>query len=409
MSEKVVSIETTHLPADRGKRWQTIAGAVAAIGVILCVVAALVNPARFAFSYLVGFSYAFTLVLGAIFFVIIVHSTKAGWSVVARRHLEWVAATAPVLILLFIPVALTAGTTYFEWWHGPKDEILEHKKGWLDPAFFLIRSAVYLVATSLMGWWFSKTSKAQDGSGDPQLTVKMQRASNPTIIVFALTISFAAFDWIMSLQPHWYSTIFGVYIFGGAFLTALSFLALITLGMHRGGYFKRISTVEHRHDIGKLMFAFTVFWAYIAFSQFMLQWYANLPEETFWFRNRWSGGWKTVSFVLMFTQFVFPFLFLLPRTTKRHMTALTVGAVVLMIAHFVDLFWLIMPVYDLYTMHHLPAPHDTHGIALSWIDLACVLGPVGIVGFLVARQAARGPIYPIKDPFLAETVKVENL
>ena len=261
----------------------------------------------------------------------------------------------------------------------------------------------------LLGWWFSRTSRAQDQSGDPAITERMQTMSYPMIIVFSLALTFAGFDWIMSLHPHWYSTIFGVYIFGGAFHAALSLLALITLALHRRGYFKKISTVEHRQDIGKLMFAFTVFWAYIAFSQFMLQWYANLPEETIYYRYRWAGGWKTWSLLLIFVQFAFPFLFLLPKTVKRHMVGLTVGASAILVGHFIDMYWLIMPAYDLSLQHHQPGEHMTHGVAFSWIDIAGWLGPVSVILFLVARAAARGPLYPIKDPRLAETVKVENL
>jgi hypothetical protein len=391
MNEDVVTLESARLPVERARKHVMLAGAVAAVGILISVIGAIVDVKRFAFSYLVGFSYAFTLVLGALFFILVTLATKAGWSVVARRHMEWVAGTAPVLILLFVPVAVMAPFTYFEWWHpAPGDEILAHKAPYLSPVFFFVRSAIYLVAWALMGLWFARTSRAQDDSGDPALTARMQKASGPLIIVFALTISFAAFDWIMSLQPHWYSTIFGVYIFGGSFLVALSLLALMTISMHRAGLFRRISTVEHRHDIGKLMFAFTVFWAYIAFSQYMLQWYANIPEETVWYRNRWSGGWQAISIVLMITHFAFPFLFLLPRTIKRHLTALTIGAVVLLIAHYVDLYWLIMPAYDLSLVHHLPGPHDTHGVTPNWIDVGGLLAPVGVILFLVAGGGGRG-------------------
>ena len=176
----VVSIEATKLPADRAKTLVTVAGLVAAVGVVLCVVAGLVDPARFAFSYLTGFAYTFTLMLGAFFFVIIVHATKAGWSVVARRHMEWVAGNMWVLIPLFIPIALMASHIYFEWWHPePDDTILAQKAGWLNPTFFFIRAAFYLIVWAIIGWWFAKTSRAQDDSGDPQLTVRMANVSYP--------------------------------------------------------------------------------------------------------------------------------------------------------------------------------------------------------------------------------------
>jgi hypothetical protein len=393
--------ETTHLPAAAADRLTMLAGLVAALGVAGSVVAALVDFHHFAFAYLVGFSYAVTLGLGALFFIMVTHVTKAAWSVVARRHAEWVAGALPVCILLFIPVAIMAPTLYWEWWPGAaalNDPILAKKEAWLSPGFFFVRAAFYLIVWSALAWWYVKTSRAQDDSGDPRLTVKMQNLSAPMLLVFALTLSFAAFDWLMSLQPHWYSTIFGVYIFAGAFLSFMSLLALITIALHRRGYFKRISTVEHRHDIGKLMFAFTVFWAYIAFSQFFLIWYANLPEETIFFKVRWEGGWRGVSIALIFTHFVFPFLFLLSRHPKRHLGALAVGAVVLLFAHYVDMYFLIMPMAD----HH-------HAFHPSWIDVAGWLGPVGVFLFVVARRAARGPIYPLRDPRLAETTLTENL
>jgi hypothetical protein len=332
----------------------------------------------------------------------ITHLTKAGWSIAARRHMEFVAGAMPVLILLFIPILFFAPTLYWEWWPGAaalKDELIAKKEGWLNHGFFYLRSAIYLVVWSLLGWWFARTSLKQDETGDPQLTTRMQNMSAPMMIVYALTVSFAAFDWLMSLQPHWYSTIFGVYVFSGAFHAALSLLALITLAFHKHGYFKRISTVEHRHDIGKLMFAFTVFWAYIAFSQFFLIWYANIPEETVFYRRRWENGWMPWTMLLTFTQFVFPFLFLLSRHVKRHMTGLAVGAAVILFAHFVDLYFLVQPMRD----HHGHFHFDI--IA----DLSGLLAPVGILLFVAARRAAKGPIYPLKDPRLAETVTVENL
>jgi hypothetical protein len=394
-------VEATHIPEPAARRLTAAAGAVAGLGIILSVVAALVDMHRFAFAYLVGFSYAVTLGLGALFFVLVVHVTKAGWSVVARRQMEFVAGALPVCILLFIPVALMAPTIYWEWWPGAaalNDPILAKKEVWLSHGFFFIRSAFYLVVWSALAMWFTRTSYEQDVSGDPRLTIRMQSASAPMLLVFALTLSFASFDWIMSLQPHWYSTIFGVYIFSGSFVTACAFLGLVTVATHRYGWFKRISNVEHRHDIGKLMFAFTVFWAYIAFSQFMLIWYANLPEETIFFDMRWQNGWRPWSLLLIFVCFVIPFLYLLPRTIKRIPATLTLGAVILLVAHYVDLYWLIMPMSD----HH-------HHFNYSWIDIAGFLGPFGVFMFVAARRAARGPLYPLKDPYLIETVKVENL
>ncbi len=390
------------LPEETGRRIVTSARVIAALGVVAAIGGYLHDPQRFASSYLTGFAWTATISVGALFFVMLQHLTKAGWSIAARRQMEWIAGAIPVLLVLFIPVVLLGRHTYHEWWAGAErahfPELLEKKLVWLNPTSFAARGFIYIIAWSLLGWWFARTSEQQDASGDPKLTIKMQKLSAPMMLVFALTISFAGFDWLMSLQPYWYSTIFGVYIFAGSFVSALSVLALLTIRLQKGGLFKRVSTVEHRHDIGKLIFAFIVFWSYIAFSQFMLIWYANLPEETVFFRARWfAGSWSTVSLLLVFTHFAFPFLFLMSRHPKRNMIGLAVGATVVLIAHYIDMYWLVMPTLDEQT----PNP--------TWVDLAGLLAPAGVLAAVVAQRAQRMNLYPLKDPRLAETVQVENL
>ena len=334
-----------------------------------------------------------TLGLGGLFFVLLQHLTKAGWSVSTRRQAEWVSRVLVIAVLLFVPIAVLAGNT-FSWWHAEHGEL---KNLWyLNPTFFFARAALFFVVWALLAWWFAHTSRKQDDSGDPRLTVKMQVMSGPMMLIFALTLSFAAFDWLMSLQPKWYSTIFGVYIFAGSVTSSLALLAVITIILQKAGLYKRVSTVEHRHDIGKLLFGFVVFWAYIGFSQFILQWYANLPEEVIFYHNRWEGSWKGISLLLFFGHFVVPFLFLLPRTTKRHMLGLTVGACLMLFMHYVDLYWLVMPILT-------PA-----GFSPSWIDLAALVGPVGVLALVIAWHAAKGNLYPLKDPRLVESMKLDN-
>jgi hypothetical protein len=393
--------DAQRLPEDTGRRVVLLARLAAALGVAAGVGGYLADANRFAFSYLVGFVFTATIAAGALFFVMLQHLTKAGWSVAARRQMEWIAGAIPILLVLFVPVILLASHTHVAWWAGGEalhDEGLVKKEAWLNPTGFIARGFVYIVAWSLLGWYFARTSERQDQSGDVGLTLRLQKLSAPMMLIFALSITFAGFDWLMSLQPHWYSTIFGVYTFAGAFVSSLAVLALITLGLHKGGFYKRVSTVEHRHDIGKLVFAFIVFWAYIAFAQFMLIWYANLPEETIFFRARWfPGSWATVSLLLVVTHFVFPFLFLMSRHPKRHMVGLAVGATVVIFAHYVDMYWLVMPILDPAT----PNP--------SWIDLAGLLAPATVLAAVVAQRAQRMNLYPLKDPRLAETVQVENL
>jgi hypothetical protein len=353
-----------------------------------------------------------TIGLGAMFFVLLQHAVKAGWSVTARRHMEWISLVLPACVLLFIPIAILAPKIFGHcspgealahgdscgWWGGPPspDHPLAKKSAYLNPTFFYIRAVAYLAAWTFLSVWFSRKSAKQDVTGDPKLTVKMQLLSAPMLYVFAFTLTFAGFDWIMSLDPYWYSTIFGVYIFAGATVSSYAALAVITLLFQKTKILRRVSTVEHRHDIGKLMWAFVIFWSYIGFSQYMLIWYANMPEETVFYRNRWTGSWVVVSLALVFGHFAIPFLGLMSRHVKRSMLGLAAGAVLVLVMHYIDMYWLIMPNLD----------HA--GASPSWIDLAGLLGPGGVLATVVAWKAQQGPLYPLKDPRLVESMKSES-
>lgn len=372
--------------------------ALAIAGVVLSGAAAAVDTKRFAFSYLTGFTWVVTIALGALFFVIIQHLTRARWSAAARRHMEWMTGVLPVCAALFIPVAVFAHDIYHHWM-GPEaaqDALLRAKSGYLNPTFFYVRAAVFLASWAGLALFFTKVSRKQDESADVGPTLKLRAFSAPATIVFALTISFAAFDWLMSIDPHWYSTIFGVYVFAGSATSSLAALALITIALQKAGLLRTVSNVERRHDIGKLLFGFVVFWAYIAFSQFLLIWYANIPEETLFFRHRWEGSWKVVSLLLLFGHFVVPFLVLLSRTAKRSPQILGAASVLMLVMHYVDLYWVVMPNLD------------HHGAHPSWIDLAGLLGPLGVGAWVLARQAAKSPLYPLNDPYLAEGARIDN-
>lgn len=396
--EKSKADDARKLPKDVGDTLTKAGMGLAVVGVVAAGAGYAMDAKRFAFSYLIGFLFVATIALGGLFFVLVQHLARAGWSVAARRQMEWLASLLPAVAVLSIPIFLWAHDLYHHWM-GPQaatDPILQKKAGYLNPNFFYGRSAFYVLVWVALGLYFTRTSRAQDESGDAKLTEKMQAASAPAMILFALTTTFAAFDWVMSLDPHWYSTIFGVYVFAGCATSSLSVLALITVQLQQRGYFRKISTVEHRHDIGKLLFGFIVFFAYIGFSQFLLIWYADIPEETIWYHHRWDdAGWAKVSLAIFFGHFVIPFLLLLSRHAKRHAVGLSVGAVIMLVMHYVDLYWLVMPTFD-------------HHFHFSVVDICGLLGPLGIAAFLVARQAAQGPLYPLRDPRLAETVKVDN-
>ncbi|HRI71455.1 MAG TPA: hypothetical protein PK156_44785 [Polyangium sp.] len=264
--------DAKQLPKNVGESLTKLGMGLAAIGVVAAGIGYSTDPKRFAFSYLVGFLFVATIALGGLCFVQIQHLTQASWSVVARRQAEWLAGLLPAVALLFAPVIAFSHTIYHHWM-GPEaahDPILQHKANYLNPNAFYFRAAVYLVVWVALATFFTRTSRQQDESGDKSLSKRMQAASAPATMLFALSVTFAGFDWVMSLNPHWYSTIFGVYIFAGCMTSSLAVLALMTVRLQENGYFVKLSTIEHRHDIGKLLFGFIVFFAYIGFSQFIL-------------------------------------------------------------------------------------------------------------------------------------------
>lgn len=304
----------------------------------------------------------------------------------------------PLSAVLFIPVAVLARVIYFRWL-GPEalhDELVQKKAAWLNLGFFLVRAVILLGIWSALATYFWRMSRKLDRTADASVTLRLQGVSAPSVLVFGVTLTLAAFDWIMSLDPHWASTIFGVYVFSGATVSSLAALALLAIVLEGSGALRGVMTAEHRHDIGKLLFGFVVFWAYIAFSQYLLIWYANIPEETVYFRERWEGSWKIVSLVLMFGHFVVPFIALLPRDAKRDMWRLGSVAALLLVVHYVDLYWLIMPTIDV------------GGVRPSWIDLAGFLGPAGAAAMALAVAATRSPLYPLCDPRLNESLQFEN-
>jgi hypothetical protein len=258
------------------------------VGLVGSVALSASHPKDFYFSWLTAYLYFLSIALGSLFFVLALFVCRAGWSVALRRLLENTMATLPVFALLFVPIWLGRHDLY-EWTDAAevaKSHILKGKSGYLNEGFFAIRSVFYLLSWSAIATYFSTQSQRQDESGDEAITRRLQSIAAPSLIVFSLTISFAAIDWIMSLEPEWYSTIYGVYYFAGSVLGAFAFLILGIAFLHGRGRLQGVVTTEHIHDIGKLLFGFTVFWTYIGFSQYFLIWYGNMPEETAYYMHR---------------------------------------------------------------------------------------------------------------------------
>jgi hypothetical protein len=356
------------------------------------------HPERFFAAWLVAFVFCLTIALGCLYFVLIHTAMQGAWGIVVRRVAENAAATLPLFALLFLPLAFGLHSLYH--WSDPEalvhDALLRFKQPYLNEPFFFARAALYFVVWSGIALWFRRQSRLQDEAPDPAAAARLSRYSGALLIPLALTTTFAAFDWLMSLAPHWYSTIFGVYVFAGGFVAGFALLAVVAVALQRAGLVPALSA-EHFHDLGKLLFAFTVFWAYIGFSQFFLIWYGNIPEETIWYRVRLEGTWRLVTIALAVGHFALPFFFLLPRQVKRNAATLVTAAVWLLAMHFVDVYWLVIPSIE------------GLGARPGIVDVAALLAIGGVFLGAFGWLLVTSPLVPAGDPRLSESLAFENV
>ena len=373
-------------------RFGSIALTIGIAGLALSTAGYFIDADRFFSAYHTAFVYWVTLALGALFFTMLQHVSGAVWSVVVRRASEAMSMTLPWLFLFFVPVILGAGKI-FHWTHpDPADAVLARKASYLNVGFFAMRAIVFFAIWSVLAWLLNKHSLAQDASGDARHTYSLRKISAGGMFLFAFSVTFAAFDWLMSLDAHWYSTIFGVYVFIGGFLVCMAFMTLFYLHLKSRGVLAETVTPEHYHDLGRFLFAFSVFWAYIGGSQYFLIWYANIPEETSWFLARWDPpSWRLISEALIAFHFGVPFLVLTFHAAKRNETVLKAIAGLLMVMHYVDMYWLVMPSF-------MPSARP------SWMDVTTLLGIGGIVLWLFYTRFTSHPIVPVQDPRLQDSV-----
>ena len=360
-------------------------------GVLLGVIAFFVDPTRASFNYLVSYSFLISIGVGALFLITLEYATDAIWSVPIRRITEFLAAIIPFLAILVIPILFNMHEI-FHWSHEDvvaQDHILQGKASYLNIPFFAIRAFLLIAIWSFFYFAVVRNSVKQDSSGEQVLTKINSKYSVIFIPVFAVTISITAIDFLMSVEPHWFSTIFGVYYFSGTVIASLAAVTIAAVLLKEKGYLPKV-TNDHLYSLGALMFTFVIFWAYIAFSQYMLIWYADLPEETFWFLQRWEGSWATFSILLIIIKFVVPFIVLLSRPAKLNPKRLKYIAVWLLFAHLFDLFWLVMP----------GMPGMENGYVFSWIDLVFPIAAVGFVIFLFSMKAKKQNLIPVGDPKL---------
>jgi hypothetical protein len=359
----------------------------------------------FVHSYLANFMYILTPALGALFFILVQFLTRAGWSTSIRRLAEIMMAMIPYLAMLFVPII---GLLYWNnnsdlyGWNAkePENSVVAAKAAeYLYREFFTVRSAVYFAIWIFAGTWYFRLSRAQDESGDTELSLVRQKWAGPLIMLFALSMSFAAFDWVMSIDADWYSTIFGVYLFAGSMLGFFATMVALSMSLQNAGKLEKWVTVEHFHDMGKFMFGFTMFWSYIAFSQLVLIWYANVPEETYWYDIRITTNWKYLSYGLIALHFAIPFLGLLSRHVRRHRLGLLFWSIWILVAHWLDLTFLVLP--------NVANPEG----ALLFPMLGHLLGGIGMVCIFVALFLVRAtgvPLVAVRDPRLHEAMSYAN-
>lgn len=379
-------------------KWAVGAAVVGILGAAALIVLGHETVGRFLQSYLVAFTYFLSLSLGALFFVLLHHVTRAGWSVVVRRLAEGMASLFPLLALLVVPILVGMHDLYS--WSRPgataHDAVLAGKSGYLNPTFFIIRLALYFAVWWFLGRYFFKKSVEQDTTGDPKTTVTLTRRSAPAMVLYAFAVNFCAFDLLMSIDPHWYSTIFGVYLFSSSVVGFFAVLPHVTHWLQHHRQLLHSVTIEHFHDMGKMLFAFIVFWAYIAFSQYMLIWYGNLPEETEWYLRRQTHGWTWVSLLIVFGHFLIPFVVLIFRGAKRNVHVLLIASAWVAIMHWVDVYWLIVPNLS-------PSK-----VSLGLMDLFCMLAVGGMYAAAWVLKMRHYPLVPVNDPRLAESLAFEN-
>lgn len=443
----------------------TLIGAV--VAVVALVVALILgfgseageSPLRpFLFGYLAAYVFGLTIALGALAFVLLQHLTRAGWSVSVRRTAENFAATLPLMGLLGLPIiiaVLSGNGTPYRWalpysraseaaikaaehneaelepetakeklarsdageatWRAPSaaadftlDPLVLAKRSyglfWLQPWFFIVRIIFYLAVWSMIALWFRRTSITQDRTSDDSLTLKMQARAAPCLVILALTMTGAAFDLIMSLDPHWYSTMFGVYYIANSFLSSYAVLIISLFLLQRAGYLQRSVTIEHFHDLGKFLFAFTFFYGYIAFSQYMLMWYANIPEETEWMARHGAStaivcGWNKVIVTILICHILIPFAALMSRHVKRRPHVLVLWALWQLLFVGVDMYWLVMPEIG------ETSPH----VKTLCITIFAMVGMLGVLLAGFGRLAGQASLRATHDPRLADSLVFQNI
>jgi hypothetical protein len=369
------------------------AGGVAAL---VCAIGLVMNPAQFVRSFLPAYMWILGITLGSLGLAMIHQVSGGAWGVVIRRILGAATRTLPLLTILFLPIAIGLHSLY-PWadaGHVAGDPVLQWKQPYLNVPFFLARAAFYFIVWNAIAFFLNKWSVEQDVTADPTIPKKMQLLSAGGLLAYGLTITFAAFDWFMSLEPHWFSTIYGVLFMGGQALAAMAFSILVLAWLVRRKPFDELITADHFHDLGNLMMGFTMLWTYFGFSQYLITWAANIPEETEWYLHRTGHGWQYIALTIVILHFAVPFLVLLHRAIKRNAAMVSKVAALIVVMRFVDLYWLSAPAFS-----------EAGGLHVHWLDVALPIALALIwLGYFVHQLRGRA-LLPLHDPEFREALK----
>jgi hypothetical protein len=374
-------------------RFQRSALIVGAVFTLLLLVGLFVNRDQFFHSYVFAFSFWAGVSIGSLALLMLQHLTGGGWGLVIRRVLEAATRTLPLIVILFVPIVLGAHRIY-EWTHAEvvaAHPVLQEKSKYLNLPFFTVRAFIYFAIWMTLAYFLNSWSLLQDRTADRKYTKNMRVLSGPGMVLFVFTVTFASIDWFMSLSWEWSSTIYGFVFVAAWGLSALAFTIAVMAALSRQAPMHDVVAQMHFHDLGKLLLAFVMLWSYFAFSQFLIIWSGNLPEEISWYLPRIHGTWGAIALVVIVLHFAFPFLFLLSRSFKRNAGKLVIVAVLILVMRLVDLLWMIAPNFP-------PA-----GFHISWMDLVAPIAMGGLWLGVFARALTTRALIPINDP-LYETV-----
>ncbi len=391
MSNTEFNFEKKEIP----KKVQKISLSLLVLGLLLLGLSFLIDSERTLVNYNIMFAFMVSIVIGNLFWFAIEYLSGAVWSTVMRRVSEIFISFTPILFLMGIVVLLNTHSI-FHWAHEDavqNDKLLQWKSPYLNTTFFYIRYVIYFIVWMIFGFLVLRNSLKQDSTKNQFLTYSNSKLSALFIPFFAITLTFFSIDFLMSTEPHWFSTIFGVYYFSGTALSSMAALTFVIVLLHEKGYFGNLLKSDHFYNLGALLFAFVNFWAYIAFSQFLLIWYANLPEETFWMIHRWQNGWEVFSFILIFGHFLIPYFALLSQQSKSNLKRLKIMSIWILIMHYIDIYWLVMPSIN-------------KELTFGWIEISFLIFVIGLMSTLfVIRYRRLKNLIPVGDPKLKRSLE----